>query len=263
MTVDKRRSFLLVVVAIVAAVAAALIMTIDRGSRDAKDDCVVVSNGVAGKPRVLGRGGKTSEKVRREKPKLSNLKRRAQDDSSAAELDDDMSPEDRKLADAIEKALDDEDLSAACALAAKAASSTNSDVRESMVNTLGWFGVKALPELTPFLADQDESVRESAMGEWSRALSEIEDDGEKISIVELAMHALADDDMLEDVSSEYIGIDEKLAVESLLRVIESGGTEAGIAKAKETYEFVTGEEFTDRADAEKWIAEEYKQSRDE
>ena len=43
-------------------------------------------------------------------------------------------------------------------------------------------------------------------------------------------------------SEEYIGIDEKLAVESLLRVIESEGTANGIARAKGTYEFVTGEE---------------------
>ena len=29
------------------------------------------------------------------------------------------------------------------------------------------------------------------------------------------------------------------------------------ARKAETYEFVTGDEFTDRAAAEKWIAEEY------
>ena len=42
-----------------------------------------------------------------------------------------------------------------------------------------------------------------------------------------------------------------------MRVIEGGGSAQGIAKAKETYEFVTGDEFVDRAAAEKWIAEEY------
>ena len=71
------------------------------------------------------------------------------------------------------------------------------------------------------------------------------------------MSVLSDDDALDDLSNEYIGVDEKLAVESLLKVIEGGGNEKGVAKAKETYEFVTGEEFTNRADAEKWIAEEY------
>ncbi len=73
----------------------------------------------------------------------------------------------------------------------------------------------------------------------------------------MAMYVLTGEDALEDISGEYIGVDEKLAVESLLRVIEAGGSEKGIAKAKETYEFVTGEEFKDRAAAEKWLAEEY------
>ena len=65
---------------------------------------------------------------------------------------------------------------------------------------------------------------------------------------------------LEEISGEYIGVDEKLAVNSLLRIIEAGGSEQGIAKAKETYEFVTGDEFVDRATAEKWLREEYKPS---
>lgn len=171
--------------------------------------------------------------------------------------DDKRSPAERALASRIEKALDDEDLDLALACAKDALNCGNVEIRQAMVDTLGWFGVKALPELTPFLADADEDVRDSAMNEWSMAVSDIEDDGEKIGTVELAMQVLSDEDSLEDISGEYIGVDEKLAVESLLRIIEGGGTEKGISKAKETYEFVTGEEFTNRADAEKWLAEEY------
>ena len=131
------------------------------------------------------------------------------------------------------------------------------DIRQAMVDTLGWFGEKALPELTPFLADADEDVRENAMNEWSMALSSIEDDGVKISTVELAMGVLRDEDALEEISGEYIGVDEKLAVESLSRIIDGGGSEEGVAKAKETYEFVTGDEWVDAAEAARWIAEEY------
>ena len=71
------------------------------------------------------------------------------------------------------------------------------------------------------------------------------DDGEKIGMTEMAMQVISDEDDLESISGNYIGVDEKLAVESLLRVIEGGGSANGIAKAKETYEFVTGEEFGD------------------
>ena len=51
--------------------------------------------------------------------------------------------------------------------------------------------------------------------------------------------------------------DEKLAVESLARIIASGGSEEGVAKAKETYEFVTGDEWAGEEEAARWIAEEY------
>ena len=165
-------------------------------------------------------------------------------------------PAERQLAEKIEKALDDEDFNLAISCAGAALSSANTEIRQSMVDTLGWFGSRAIPELTPFLADADDDVRDSALMEWSSAVSDIEDDAERIKIVELAMQALADEDQLEDISNEYFGVDEALAVDSLLHVIEAGGTDAGIAKAKETYEFVTGEEFTNRADAEQWVREQ-------
>lgn len=171
--------------------------------------------------------------------------------------DDDFTPEERRLSDRIEDALDREDVGAVVACVDAALACTNTEIREAMVNALGWFGVKGMAALTSFLGDPDEDVRENAMNEWSMALSEIEDDGERIGVVETAMAVLSDEDALEDISGEYIGVDDKLAVESLLRVIEGGGSAEGVAKAKETYEFVTGDEFVDRATAEKWIAEEY------
>ena len=179
----------------------------------------------------------------------------AEDDDGDEESN--RTPEERKLAADIEKALDEEDFELAKKCAPLALKCKDAEIRQSMVDTLGWFGEKAIPELTPFIADPDEDVAESAMNEWDCNVSSIEDDGEKVGMTELAMAVLSDEDALESISSNYIGVDEKLAVESLLRVIEGGGSENGIAKAKETYEFVTGEEFSDRAAAEKWIAEEY------
>ena len=174
-----------------------------------------------------------------------------------AEDDDAMTPQERALTTRIEKALDEEKLEDAVACAKEALASKNPEVRQAMVDTLGWFGEKALPELTPFLADPDEDVRDSAMNEWSMAVSQIENEAEKLGVVELAMNVLTDEDALEDISGEYIGVDEKLAVESLVRLIEANGSAAGVAKAKETYEFVTGDEWTSSAAAAKWIAEEY------
>ncbi len=175
------------------------------------------------------------------------------------EDDDGLTPEERALSKLIDDLDEDKpgDLEKAVACAKEALDCPNAEIRQDMVTALGRFGEKALPQLTPFLVDPDEDVRDSAMNEWTMALGEIEDEPEKIGIVELAMNVLTDEDALESIADEYIGADEKLAVESLLRIIEGGGSEEGIAKAKETYEFVTGDEFTDRAAAEKWIAEEY------
>ena len=198
-----------------------------------------------------GRRPKLSSKpaVRKPKPVL--------DLSDDDEEDSNRTPEEKRLAADVEKALDEEDFELAKKCAPLALKCKDTEIRQSMVDTLGWFGEKAIPELTPFIADPDEDVAENAMNEWDCAVSSIEDDGEKIGMTEMAMQVISDEDALESISGNYIGVDEKLAVESLLRVIEGGGSAKGIEKAKETYEFVTGDEFTDRAAAEKWIAEEY------
>lgn len=203
-----------------------------------------------------GRAAKPAAKsdARRPKPVL-DLSEDADDDEDDEESK--RTPEEKKLAADIEKALDEEDFELAKKCAPLAFNCKDTEIRQAMVDTLGWFGEKALPELTPFIADPDADIAESAMNEWDSAVSSIEDDAEKIGTIELAMQVITDEDDLESISSEYIGVDERLAVESLLRVIEGGGSANGIAKAKEIYEFVTGEEFTDRAAAEKWIAEEY------
>lgn len=172
--------------------------------------------------------------------------------------DDKRTPAEKALAERIEKALDDEDFNLAVACADEAQKCGVTEIRQSMVETLGWFGAKALPELTPFLADADEDVRECAKNEWTMALSSIEDDRTKMRTVELALGVLRDEDALEEISGEFIGADEKLAVESLVNIIGGGGSKEGIAKAKETYEFVTGEEWESAEAAARWIAEEYK-----
>lgn len=247
-----------VVVAIVVAMAIGIFYAL-RGRTDAP--------AVDETSKIESHDARPSVKVKRkkatsEKPKSVKRPPRRSDKPVLSFVDDDeeddgFTPEERALSKRIEKALDDEDLSMAVACAKEAQNCQNVEVRQAMVDTLGWFGAKGLPELTPFLVDPNEDVRESALNEWSMALSDIEDDAEKIGVVELAMNVLTDEDALEEISGEYIGTDEKLAVESLLRIIEAGGSQEGIAKAKETYEFVTGDEFVSRAAAEKWIAEEY------
>jgi len=201
----------------------------------------------------------TSASSQRRHPKTANSSKPVLDLGGAEDDDeeDKRTPAEKSLAERIEKALDEENLEMAVSCADEAQSCAVTEIRQAMVETLGWFGEKALPELTPFLADADEDVRDSAMNEWTTALSSIEDEKAKIGIVELAMGVLHDEDALESISSEYIGVDEKLAVESLARIITAGKSAAGVEKAKETYEFVTGDEWMGVDDAARWVAEEY------
>jgi len=253
MNVDKRIAVVALVLPIVAVVAIVLVTRTGPKPKDGSGAGVAVQTASTAKkelPKVSKRPKGSSAAKRTPKPVLPIL-------DDAEEDDDGLSLQERDLAGRIEKALDEEDFQAAAGCAEEALNCPNTEIRQSMVDTLGWFGAQAIPELTPFLADADEDIRDSAMNEWSAALSDIESDEDRIETVELAMSVLDEEDALETISSEYIGIDEKLAVESLLRVIEGGGSRQGIDKAKETYEFVTGDEFVDRAAAEKWIAEEY------
>lgn len=242
----KSRTWIVALAAVVLAVGIVAVITVPSGD-DHLDDMVSSASKTeivrkADRPRKAN--ASTRHSMPRPKPIL-------------AVNDAERTPEERALEERIEKSLDDEDLDAALACVDEALRCEVAEIRQNMVDALGWFGEKALPELTPFLADADDDIRSSAMSEWTMALSSIEDEVVKVRTVELAMGVLRDEDALEDISGEYIGVDERLAVESLVRIIDGGGTKEGIEKAKETYEFVTGDEWAGVDEAERWIAEEY------
>ena len=173
-----------------------------------------------------------------------------------------LSPAEQQLVDKIEDAVDAESLSALLALAPKAEAAKPA-VRVSYVEALGWFGRKALPEMTPFLADSDQEVRDTAVSEWTQALDEIEDDARRLAIAEMAFMVVSDEDVLESISGAYLGIDdESLAVASLAKIIAADCPAEAREKAKETYNFVTGDEWTGAAAAEEWISQ-YKRENEE
>ena len=118
---------------------------------------------VVGKPSKPSRPSQKQAQPPRPKPPKPVLD--IADDDEDDDDDDEVkkTPEEKALAKRIEKSLDDENLEAALACAKEALNCKNAEIRQAMVDTLGWFGEKALPELTPFLADPDDDVRESAM----------------------------------------------------------------------------------------------------
>ena len=168
--------------------------------------------------------------------------------------DESFSPADKTLAHQLQDALDAEDLKGVLAIYKNASESANPAIRQRMVSALSWFGEKALPELTPFMADADEDVRDDAQQQWSSALSEVEDDRQRAEIVEAAMNVLTDRDTLDQIVSELNSVPNDIAVSTLVRIITSGNATAAVS-AREAYEFITGDEYTDANAAQQWLQE--------
>ena len=169
--------------------------------------------------------------------------------------DDELTEAEEKLVDSIHDALNDEDQELAIELARRAVKSRSVEVRSEMVDTLRWFGDKVMPELLMFIDDPDEGVRIDAMAAYQQAIYDIEEDSEKAKIIEISMRNLADSEALGEIASELIGMDDRLAVQTLVNVIE-GESRTGRRIAKETYETVTGEEYTTFEAAEAWLREQ-------
>ena len=185
---------------------------------------------------------------------------------------DDYSPEDRKLADAVQAALDDEDFERTRVAALAALKSENPDVRQEAVDALGWFDDKALVDLTKVLADANKDVADSARSHIENALLGMEDDDRAFALAAEFIKLYPED---EDSRTMFAGVlssaggaiidpedadsahdvayakGNRASIAAIVsEMIEMGG---GMAKeAKEVYENITGDEWTGRAAADVW-----------
>lgn len=163
---------------------------------------------------------------------------------------------DQKLLRQADRAVENDDVNAARALAESALGSSNPVVREAAVDALAWFGEKALVELTPFLSDKKGEIAEKAKDAWMQGLMEVEKDSVKATVIEVALRGIKDKDMIEDVANELVGIDEVCAIQTIYNLSESasGATSAAL---REAYETITGEKWSGAQAAEKWLQENY------
>ena len=185
---------------------------------------------------------------------------------------DAYSPADRKLADAVQSALDDENLEQTRKAAGEAMRSVNPDVRQEAVDALGWFDDKALVDLTKAMSDKDRGVAESARGHVENALMGMEDDDRAFVLAAEYVKLFAEDEeavtmftgVLSSTGSRIIDPDDSDSAED---VEKAKGNRAGIVdiveemirkggklaeKGHELYEDITGDKWTDRAAADAW-----------
>ncbi len=169
-----------------------------------------------------------------------------------------LSAEDQKLVDALQVALDAENLAEVRKLAEKLVNHPVAEVRQRAIEALQWFGEKALDSMTMFLADADEDVQSTAMDAVEQALAEMEDESAKLNYIEslFQVRGACDEDALAMLAGQLKGLSDSAAViDAAVRVIEANANPAAVREMKEVYEFITGEPYTTRDAAQLWRAE--------
>ena len=216
----------------------------------------------------LDKAASKADTAQKEKPGAKRKGRRITRPATSEDFFDHLSGLDKEIAVAIDKAFDDDDFKGVSAAAARALSCTNAEVRMNAVEALGWFGEKALPELTLWMSDKDEEVAQEAMSQWSSALAEVEKPEDRFSIAATALNTLADADALETIGFELSSTaselidgedDEDKAKEMREQVVGTladiilNGQEKNQAAAKEAYSDITGNDWISVAEAEKYL----------
>lgn len=228
----------------------------------------VQSESIAEKPRkirVAGVGESTAKKARaniagrkRGTNAVTRVKR-----ARRIRFEDSYSPAERQMSDRLQAALDNNELKDVREVAKTLRAQKNPDLKIEAIDALGFFGKDALSDLIPFLKDASNEVVDSASDRISSMLDELDENEKEFKADFITMmlstkglcNAEATDQFvgqLESIGSD----DEKLAVRMIAQLIEGEQIDDRVkARAKEAYEFVTGDAYTTFEAAEKWYAE--------
>lgn len=242
-----------------------------RGSGSAEDEATAkpsgvrlvvdapTSKGAEKKVRVENRSRIRKEtaiaEATRVKPNVSEL-----DDEESRELTDLA----KKVLASLQSAIDSNDLAQIRAIIETVKNSPKGSLshfaeglpvalRKRLVESLGWFGNDAIPDLMEFLADSDSDVSQMAIDQFQLALEDITlGDRERADIVAAASHVVTDTDFLDMLFMEISNMRNSVAAQAMADVLLYG-TEEAKSLIPETIEFVTGEEnMSTVEDIERW-----------
>lgn len=179
-----------------------------------------------------------------------------------------MSEADRRLADAVQDALDAEDFARTREAARKAAQSADAEVRIQAAEALGWFGAKALADLIPLMGDANKAVAKAATDAWEFGLMEVSDPGFKFTATHEALKSVSDPDALAMIGAQFAAaaterIDaadgaaaERLrvqAVQALVDLMGAAGDTKRTEVSRELYEEITGQRWLGLDEAERYL----------
>lgn len=160
--------------------------------------------------------------------------------------------EDQIAADLMQERLDNNDEAGALKVARTLMKSKEKAVRSQVVSSLGWVGVKALPELSQMLNDGDPDIEREVFQQWTASLNEIESEDMQQQMLISGMQTMQDLESLEESVMLFSQMDQGLAIRGLVQLVDSeNALAASVARAH--YEHMTGQEYTTSAAAEDFI----------
>lgn len=130
--------------------------------------------------------------------------------------------------------------------------SNDAEVRSQSVHVLGRIGLKALPELSDLVTDQDGAVSRAAFLQWKGIVSAIPDEAMKSRIVLAGMSVLDDKAKLNELAAVLSALPKPLSLRSLSSLVQAANPYAAEV-AREHYALMTGEPYTTPQAAEIWI----------
>ena len=152
----------------------------------------------------------------------------------------------------------------------EAVQSSDPAARMHAVDSLGWFGAEALPELTTLMGDPDEDVAQSAINAWESSIFEIDDSADRFKITNMALNALYSRDALQFIGSqfsiaatEYVDAAEgenavfNRRVEVVQAIVDMIGSQnSALSKVgRDLYDEITGHEWESLDEAERYLAD--------
>jgi hypothetical protein len=161
-------------------------------------------------------------------------------------------PTEKKGLDELQLALDDENLDKVRAASAALARSASPYVRGKVVESLRWFKQPAVVDLRGMLRDSDPEVASDAQDGWLDAVKTIADEETKAKELYEGMTQIQDVDALRESVMEFYDIDDGLALQYIVNLINSGNPGARQV-GNEGYEHIAGEAYTTPEAAQSWI----------
>lgn len=214
------------------------------------------------------RDKKSSREAVRDAMKKSGVKTGQKKLHIPADLFANLQGKDKKLANAVQDALDNNDFELVLKEAEKSLASTNAEVRINAIEALGWFGVDALPELTGAMSDPDEEVADAAENAWEIAIDGMEEPEQKFAVVAAAFSTLTKEDYLVTIGGQLSNValdlidgpdDPEVGAANRLEIIQTlvdvmdNGTSANVEAAKEVYNDITGNDWVSVEEAELYL----------